>query len=78
VIYNGWPTGVAVAWGMQHGGPWPATTNPLHTSVGATAIRRWLAPVTFQSWPDALLPPELQEDNPQRIPRRRDGMLAAR
>ena len=78
VIYNAWPTGVAVAWGMQHGGPWPATTNPLHTSVGATAIRRWLAPVTFQSWPDALLPPELQEDNPQRIPRRRDGMLAAR
>jgi len=78
VTYNDWPTGVAVVWGMQHGGPWPATTNPLHTSVGATAIRRWLAPVTFQSWPNALLPPELQDDNPQRIPRRRDGILGVR
>ena len=78
VIYNGWPTGVAVAWGMQHGGPWPSTTNPLHTSVGANAIRRWLAPITFQGWPDALLPLELQEDNPHRIPRRRDGILRAR
>lgn len=75
VIYNQWPTGVAVAWGMQHGGPWPATTNALHTSVGATSIRRWLAPVTFQAWPDAMLPQELQDANPLKIPRRRDGVL---
>ncbi|WP_253776120.1 aldehyde dehydrogenase (NADP(+)) [Goodfellowiella coeruleoviolacea] len=75
LIYNAWPTGVAVAWGMHHGGPWPSTTNPLHTSVGATAIRRWLAPVTYQSWPDELLPPELRDDNPLGIPRRRDGVL---
>ena len=75
VVYNAWPTGVAVAWGMQHGGPWPSTTNPLHTSVGATSIRRWLAPIAFQSWPDSLLPSELQDANPSRIPRRRDGVL---
>ena len=75
VIYNAWPTGVAVAWGMQHGGPWPSTTNPLHTSVGATAVRRWLAPVSFQSWPDALLPDELKDANPLGITRRRDGVL---
>lgn len=75
VIYNAWPTGVAVAWGMQHGGPWPATTHPLHTSVGATAIRRWLMPVSFQGWPDDLLPAELQDANPLHIPRRRDGVL---
>ncbi|WP_309113726.1 aldehyde dehydrogenase (NADP(+)) [Saccharothrix sp.] len=75
LIFNGWPTGVAVAWGMHHGGPWPATTNPLHTSVGATSIRRWLAPVTYQSWPDALLPAELRADNPLGIPRRVDGVL---
>ncbi|CAL9586140.1 Alpha-ketoglutaric semialdehyde dehydrogenase 2 [Actinosynnema sp. ALI-1.44] len=75
LIFNGWPTGVAVAWGMHHGGPWPATTNPLHTSVGATSIRRWLAPVTYQSWPDALLPAELRTDNPLGIPRRVDGVL---
>lgn len=78
VVYNAWPTGVAVAWGMQHGGPWPAATNPLHTSVGATAIRRWLVPVSFQDWPDALLPDELKDANPLRIPRRRDGVLGGR
>ncbi|MEV8443434.1 aldehyde dehydrogenase (NADP(+)) [Actinosynnema sp. NPDC051121] len=75
LIFNGWPTGVAVAWGMHHGGPWPATTNPLHTSVGATSIRRWVAPVTYQSWPDALLPAELRDGNPLGIPRRVDGVL---
>ncbi|TWP49037.1 aldehyde dehydrogenase (NADP(+)) [Lentzea tibetensis] len=75
LIFNAWPTGVAVAWGQHHGGPWPSTTNPLHTSVGATAIRRWIAPVTYQSWPDALLPVELQDANPLGIPRRVDGVL---
>lgn len=75
LVYNAWPTGVAVSWSMQHGGPWPATTNPLHTSVGATAIRRWLAPVCYQDWPEALLPPELHADNPMHIPRRVDGRL---
>ena len=75
IIFNAWPTGVAVAWGQHHGGPWPSTTNPLHTSVGATSIRRWIAPVTYQSWPDALLPLELQDANPLGIPRRVDGVL---
>ncbi|GAA4428401.1 aldehyde dehydrogenase (NADP(+)) [Actinokineospora soli] len=69
LVFNGWPTGVAVNWAMHHGGPWPATTAPAHTSVGATAIRRWLVPVAYQDWPDALLPPELQDANPLDIPR---------
>ena len=69
VIFNGWPTGVAVVWAMHHGGPWPATTAPRDTSVGARAIGRWLAPVAYQGWPDELLPPELRDDNPLRIPR---------
>jgi len=56
VIWNGWPTGVAVTWAQHHGGPFPATTSPHHTSVGATAIRRWLVPVTYQDFPDELLP----------------------
>jgi hypothetical protein len=51
---------------MQHGGPWPSTTNATTTSVGAGAIDRWLRPVTYQSVPDALLPPSLQESNPTR------------
>jgi NADP-dependent aldehyde dehydrogenase len=71
VIYNGWPTGVAVSWAMNHGGPWPSTTSSAHTSVGATAIRRWLRPVSFQSVPEELLPPALQTANPWRIPQRR-------
>jgi NADP-dependent aldehyde dehydrogenase len=75
VIWNGWPTGVAVVWAMQHGGPWPSTTNSLHTSVGATAIRRWLRPVSYQSVPDALLPAALQDANPWGLPRRVDGVL---
>jgi len=75
VIYNGWPTGVAVAWAMQHGGPWPSTTSAGHTSVGATSIRRWLRPVCYQSLPQTLLPPALRDANPWHLPRRLDGVL---
>jgi NADP-dependent aldehyde dehydrogenase len=60
VIFNGWPTGVAVTHAQQHGGPFPATTAPAHTSVGATAIDRWLVPVVYQGWPAQLLPDELR------------------
>lgn len=60
VIWNGWPTGVAVTWAQHHGGPFPATTSPHYTSVGATAIRRWLVPVTYQDFPDELLPDALR------------------
>lgn len=63
VIFGGWPTGVAVAPAMTHGGPYPATTS-LTTSVGGTAIDRWLRPVTFQTVPAALLPAELQAAAP--------------
>lgn len=75
VIWNGWPTGVAVAWAMQHGGPWPSTTSPTHTSVGAAAIGRWLRPVTYQGVPDAFLPAALREGNPCKLRRRIDGEL---
>jgi NADP-dependent aldehyde dehydrogenase len=62
IILNGWPTGVAVVWAMHHGGPWPATTAPRDTSVGARAIHRWLTPIAFQNCPDELLPTELRSD----------------
>ena len=77
VVWNGFPTGVAVAWAMHHGGPYPATTDALHTSVGASSIRRWLRPVAYQDVPQQLLPAELV-DAPvagQRLPRRVDGHL---
>ncbi len=60
VVWNGWPTGVAVTWAQHHGGPWPATTNAHVTSVGATAIRRWLVPVVYQDFPAGLLPEPLR------------------
>jgi NADP-dependent aldehyde dehydrogenase len=73
VLWNGWPTGVSVTAAMQHGGPYPATTAPLSTSVGTAAIDRFLRPVSYQSMPDPLLPPALQDANPLGIPRRVDG-----
>ncbi len=73
VLWNEWPTGVSVTWAMHHGGPYPATTSPLHTSVGSTAIARFLRPVTYQSVPPALLPLALRDDNPLRLPRRVGG-----
>ncbi|KAF2418550.1 aldehyde dehydrogenase (NADP(+)) [Microbacterium sp. B35-30] len=76
VLFAGWPTGVAVTWSQQHGGPWPATTS-LHTSVGATAIRRFLRPVVFQDAPEALLPPVLRDESLERLPHRRNGVLRA-
>ncbi|MGP3950535.1 aldehyde dehydrogenase (NADP(+)) [Streptomyces sp. 7N604] len=72
VLVNGWPTGVAVAPAQHHGGPYPATTST-STSVGGTAIERWLRPVTFQATPEALLPPELRDTNPLGLPRRVNG-----
>lgn len=74
VVWNGFPTGVAVAWAMHHGGAYPATTDALHTSVGATSIRRWLRPVSYQGVPQSLLPTELR-DEASDIPRRVDGKL---
>ncbi|WP_018347938.1 aldehyde dehydrogenase (NADP(+)) [Longispora albida] len=70
VLVNGWPTGVAVTAAQQHGGPWPSATTSMYTSVGETAIRRFLRPVAYQNVPDALLPEALQESNPLGIPRR--------
>ncbi|MFD5487352.1 aldehyde dehydrogenase (NADP(+)) [Streptomyces virginiae] len=72
IVVNGWPTGVAVAPAQHHGGPYPAATSH-STSVGGTAIERWLRPVAYQSVPDALLPAELREANPLNLPRRVTG-----
>lgn len=68
VLWNQWPTGVAVSYAMEHGGPYPATTAPATTSVGTAAIERFLRPVAFQGWPQELLPPPLRDDNPWKVP----------
>ncbi|WP_449282346.1 aldehyde dehydrogenase (NADP(+)) [Leucobacter sp.] len=68
VLFNGWSTGVAVTPAQQHGGPWPATTNDASTSVGTSAIKRFLRPVAFQNAPAAFLPAALRDDNPLGVP----------
>ena len=59
LILNDFPTGVEVCAAMHHGGPYPATTDSRFTSVGATAIKRFLRPVCYQNFNKNLLPLEL-------------------
>jgi NADP-dependent aldehyde dehydrogenase len=75
VVLNGFPTGVEVSAAMQHGGPFPSTTDSRFTSVGSAAIQRWTRPVCFQNFPDSLLPDALRETNPLKIMRQVDGKL---
>lgn len=73
LLINGFPTGVEVSHAMQHGGPYPATTDSRSTSVGTNAIVRFARPVCYQNFPNALLPDELKADNPLHIWRLVDG-----
>lgn len=73
VVWNGMPTGLAVAHATNHTGPYPASTNVGHTSVGSTSARRFQRPVAFQTTPDTLLPRALQDANPLGILRNIDG-----
>jgi NADP-dependent aldehyde dehydrogenase len=75
LIFNGFPTGVEVCASMQHGGPYPATTDSRTTSVGAYAIKRFARPICFQNFPDAALPPELQNKNVRTLWRRVDNQF---
>lgn len=75
VAVNDWPTGVAFTWAQQHGGPWPSTSAPSATSVGAQGLARFVRPVAYQSSYDEWLPPEAQLQNPWTVPRRIAGRL---
>jgi alpha-ketoglutaric semialdehyde dehydrogenase len=75
LIFNGFPTGVEVGYAMNHGGPYPATTDEKFTSVGTAAIYRFARPVCYQGFPEQLLPVELQNANPRNIFRLVDGRL---
>jgi NADP-dependent aldehyde dehydrogenase len=55
VLFAGVPTGVAVTAAQQHGGPWPSSTQPMTTSVGDTALNRFLRPVCLQDAPQWLM-----------------------
>jgi NADP-dependent aldehyde dehydrogenase len=73
VIANGYPTGVEVVPAMNHGGPYPATTDVRFTSVGTAAIFRFARPICYQNFDDALLPAALQNANPLGITRLVNG-----
>jgi NADP-dependent aldehyde dehydrogenase len=75
VLFNGYPTGVEVSFAMVHGGPFPATSDTRTTSVGASAIDRFLRPVCYQNVPAALLPAAVQDGNPLNLWRLKDGEL---
>lgn len=60
LVLNGFPTGVEVCPSMQHGGPYPATTDSRFTSVGTAAIQRFGRPICFQDFPPEFLPEELR------------------
>jgi NADP-dependent aldehyde dehydrogenase len=75
ILFNGFPTGVEVSHSMVHGGPFPATSDSRTTSVGATAIERFLRPVCYQDVPADLLPEALRDENPLGLTRMVDGTL---
>ncbi|WP_186755484.1 aldehyde dehydrogenase (NADP(+)) [Echinicola salinicaeni] len=77
LLFGGVPTGVEVGYAMQHGGPYPSTTDSRTTSVGVYAIKRFVRPFALQNCPDELLPEALKEANPLGIPRTMDGKLVS-
>lgn len=76
LIFNGVPTGVEVCYSMQHGGPFPASTDARFTSVGTEAIKRFVRPLAFQNAPQSFLPDELKDSNPMGIWRKVNGEMS--
>jgi NADP-dependent aldehyde dehydrogenase len=75
IVINAFAHPQEVAHGTIHGGPFPATTDSRFTSVGMAAVERFLRPVTYQNFPDGLLPEALRDDNPLGLWRLVDGEL---
>ena len=75
LIFNSAPTGVEVCHAMNHGGPYPATTDSRFTSVGTGAIKRFVRPICYQGMPDSLLPEELRNENKLNLSRKVNGSI---
>ena len=73
ILVNGFPTGVEVCHSMVHGGPYPATTDSRFTSVGTSAIKRFLRPICYQNFPVSSLKEELKDDHDEGLLRKTDG-----
>lgn len=74
LVVNNFPVGVEVCEAMMHGGPFPASTDTRYTSVGTAAIERFLRPITFQNYPNSLLPDALKNNNPLQLNRLVNGV----
>ncbi|MGA2853429.1 MAG: aldehyde dehydrogenase (NADP(+)) [Verrucomicrobiota bacterium] len=75
LIVNGFPTGVEVCPAMNHGGPYPATTDVRFTSVGTAALYRFVRPICYQDFPASALPDALKDENPMNLWRLVNGKL---
>ena len=75
LLFEGVPTGVSVTPSMNHGGPFPASTDSRFTSVGTSSIERWLRPICLQDCPHELLPDALKNENPLNIFRTLNNQL---
>ncbi len=51
ILWNGFPPGVTPTPATHHGGPWPATTDARHTSIGLYGYRRFVRQVCRQGFP---------------------------
>ena len=74
LVFNGFPTGVEIGYATHHGGPYPATSTQVHTSIGMAAIQRFVRPVCYQDCPHEQLPEPLQNLNHRQILRTVDGV----
>ncbi|MEV5177612.1 aldehyde dehydrogenase (NADP(+)) [Streptomyces flaveolus] len=75
IVFNAFSIPQEVTYATTHGGPFPATSDSRFTSVGMGAIERFIRPVTYQNFPDDLLPQPLREANPLHLWRVVDGEL---
>ncbi|WP_448108143.1 aldehyde dehydrogenase (NADP(+)) [Pseudomonas azerbaijanoccidentalis] len=73
IVVNAFAHPQEVSFATIHGGPFPASSDSRYTSVGMTSIERFLRPITYQGFPDALLPEALRGLNPLGLPRSVDG-----
>jgi len=73
IVVNAFAHPQEVTFATVHGGPFPATSDSRFTSVGMTSIERFLRPVAYQGFPNALLPEVLRDGNPLDLPRSIDG-----
>ncbi|MGW9027463.1 aldehyde dehydrogenase (NADP(+)), partial [Streptomyces sp. NPDC055722] len=75
IVFNAFSIPQEATYASVHTGPFPATSDSRFTSVGMSAIERFLRPVTYQNFPDELLPEPLRKANPLHLWRLVDGEL---